>query len=78
MLDMFVISGADKFVCQSCGKELLSLGYGDCLCKCGQPWRVSYCLGNPFARMELERAGISKQTGNPYYNAGWLVKATEA
>ena len=75
MLDMFVISGTDKFVCQSCGKQVLPLEYSDHLCKCGQVWRVDRCIGNPFSTMDLVSKGLSIQSGNPYYNSGWLVRA---
>ena len=78
MIDMFVISGTDKFACQACGKGVLPLYQGDLVCKCRQVWGVSHCLGDPFARMELERTGFSSQSSrNPYYNAGWLVKAIQ-
>jgi len=75
MIDMYVISGSDETVCQACGKELLNLQVADTRCICGQVWRMSHCFGEPFARMELERAGKSNQNGNPYYCAGWLVLA---
>ena len=75
MMDMFVISGKDKFVCQSCGEQVLPLKCSDQLCKCGQVWRVGHCVGEPFAAMQLVRTGVSTQSGNPSYNAGWLVRA---
>jgi len=74
MLDMFVIDGTDKFVCQKCGKELLPLTLGNQQCNCGQKWKVSLCLGGPLARITLEETGQSTQPGNPYYKAGWFVK----
>ena len=75
VLDMFVISGAKEWPCQACGIELLPIEYNDITCKCGQVWRITYCTGDPFARMSLEKDGMSQQVGDPYYNAGYLVKA---
>ena len=78
MLDMFVISGAKECPCQACGKELIPLEYGDHLCKCGQPWRIRYSLGDPFALMTLHGTGKSVQSGsNPYYSSGYLVQALQ-
>lgn len=77
MIDMFVVSGTDKFVCQSCGETLLPLSIGKQRCICGQGWKVSPSIGNPFALMNLKKTGHSKQTGDPYYYSGCLVEVSK-
>ncbi len=74
MIDMFVISGTDKFVCQSCGDTLLPLHIGGQKCACGQDWGVSLSIGNPFALMRLKKEGHSEQVGRPNYCSGYLVE----
>ena len=77
MIDMYVQSGGLYMVCQSCGKELLPLITGVKTCSCGQKWRLSHCLGNPFAAMDLEMYGKSCQSGDTHYRSGTLIVATQ-
>uniref|UniRef100_A0A6M3LSA8 Uncharacterized protein n=1 Tax=viral metagenome TaxID=1070528 RepID=A0A6M3LSA8_9ZZZZ len=75
MIDMFVISGANKWPCQKCGKTLLPIYNCIATCTCGQIWDISPCMGDGFARMALERTGFSRQSGDSGYFNGYLVKA---